>query len=214
MNVFRILSFALMLGLGACSQYGYSGDPYSNGGSWGGQPAGYGGVGVGGGYGYGNGGQSYGDGGVLFRPARGITCDRAREICYDRYGLSYFATQRYFGEHDANRAVRKYGEQVFLFVPKRGVTCDRRTRTCSDAGGLDADWTDDIFGDKSERKVHSWQAAESFTPTSGMIIVTRAMNRWLSMGPPSHGEPAVNNRVGTALSLGGEEPERSLWVHS
>ncbi|HNB29155.1 MAG TPA: hypothetical protein PLR41_19455, partial [Alphaproteobacteria bacterium] len=162
MNAFRILSFALMLGLGACSQYGYPGNSASNGGSWGGQPAGYGGVGIGGGYGYG--GSTYGGQSVLFRPARGITCERAREICYDRYGLDYFATQRYFSEHDANQSVRKYGEQVFLFAPKRGVTCDRRTRTCSDAGGLDTDWTDDIFGDKAERKVNTWLAGDSFVP--------------------------------------------------
>ena len=56
-----------------------------------------------------------------------LRCDKQREICYDRYGISYHATKRYFGEKDANRAYKKYGKQVFLFSPKNGVICDRRT---------------------------------------------------------------------------------------
>ena len=60
-----------------------------------------------------------------------VTCDRVRDVCYDRYGLSYHATARYLGEKEANRAVKKYGNQVFLFSPKRGVVCDRRTETCN-----------------------------------------------------------------------------------
>jgi hypothetical protein len=60
-----------------------------------------------------------------------VTCDRVRDVCYDRYGLSYHATARYLGEQEANRAYKKYGSQVFLFSPKRGVVCDRRTETCT-----------------------------------------------------------------------------------
>ena len=60
-----------------------------------------------------------------------VTCDRARDVCYDRYGLSYHATARYLGEKEANRAYKKYGNQVFLFSPKRGLVCDRRTETCT-----------------------------------------------------------------------------------
>jgi hypothetical protein len=60
-----------------------------------------------------------------------VTCDRDRDVCYDRYGLSYHATARYLGEREANRAYKKYGNQVFLFSPKRGVVCDRRTETCT-----------------------------------------------------------------------------------
>ena len=60
-----------------------------------------------------------------------VTCDRVRDVCYDRYGLSYHATARYLGEKEANRAYKKYGNQVFLFSPKRGVVCDRRTETCT-----------------------------------------------------------------------------------
>jgi hypothetical protein len=60
-----------------------------------------------------------------------VTCDRVRDVCYDRYGLSYHATMRYLGEKEANRAYKKYGKQVFLFSPKRGVVCDRRTETCT-----------------------------------------------------------------------------------
>ena len=60
-----------------------------------------------------------------------VTCDRVRNVCYDRYGLSYHATARYLGEKEANRAVKKYGNQVFLFSPKRGVVCDRRNESCT-----------------------------------------------------------------------------------
>jgi hypothetical protein len=159
----RTISVALALAVAGCAPSSgpyYSDQSYSTG--WG-QPvgAGYGGWGSAG-YGYG-GNASYGQS-ALFRPAKGITCDRAREICYDRYGISYFATQKYFSESDANQSVRKYGEQVFLFSPKRGVRCDRRTRTCSDSGGLDADWTDEVFGDKSERVVNTWLGGDSFVP--------------------------------------------------
>jgi hypothetical protein len=60
-----------------------------------------------------------------------LRCDQHRDICYDRYGISYHATMRYFGEKDANRAYKTYGKQVFLFSPKRGVICDRRTDSCT-----------------------------------------------------------------------------------
>ena len=60
-----------------------------------------------------------------------VTCDRVRDICYDRYGISYQATKRYLGEKEANRAYKKYGKQVHLFSPKPGVVCDRRTETCT-----------------------------------------------------------------------------------
>jgi hypothetical protein len=68
-----------------------------------------------------------------FHPTRSITCDRARDVCYDRYGLSYHATARYLGEREANRAYKHYGDKVMLFSPKRGVICDRRTQTCTKA---------------------------------------------------------------------------------
>jgi hypothetical protein len=60
-----------------------------------------------------------------------VTCDRVRDVCYDRYGLSYHATARYLGEKEANQAYKKYGNKVFLFSPQRGVTCDRRTESCT-----------------------------------------------------------------------------------
>ena len=60
-----------------------------------------------------------------------INCDNGRDVCYDRFGISYYATARYLGEREANRAVKKYGNQVFLFSPQRGVICDRRTDSCT-----------------------------------------------------------------------------------
>lgn len=81
-----------------------------------------------------------------FRPGGSVTCDRARDICYDQHGLSYGATRRYLGEREANRAYKKYGKDVFVFSPRDGVTCDRRTETCSSGR-----WTDRIYGDAPSR---------------------------------------------------------------
>jgi hypothetical protein len=85
----------------------------------------------GGGFGYGS-YHDHDDYDRYFHPARNVSCDRARDICYDRYGPSYHATARYLGERDANRAYKKYGDSVFLFSPRPGVSCDRRTQECSD----------------------------------------------------------------------------------
>jgi hypothetical protein len=123
-----------------------------------------------GGYAYG-GVPGYDDSGPIFRPSRSVTCDRTRDVCYDRFGLDYFATARYFGERDANRAAKKYGEQVSLFAPKRGVTCDRRSRSCSDAGGLDADLTEKFFGNKAEHRVDDWLDAATFRPEPNVTCV-------------------------------------------
>ena len=67
-----------------------------------------------------------------FHPADNVSCDRKRDICYDRFGPSYYATARYLGESEANDAYHKYGDSVFLFSPRDGVSCDRRTKECSD----------------------------------------------------------------------------------
>ena len=123
------------------------------------------------------------DDGPIFRPSRSLTCDRTRNICYDRFGLDYYATARYFGERDANRAVKKYGEQVFLFSPKRGVTCDRRSRSCSDGGGLDDELTEDYFGNKAEHKVEDWLESASFKPEPNVTCVTATKVCSDKMGP-------------------------------
>ena len=67
-----------------------------------------------------------------FYPKDNVSCDRKKDICYDRFGPSYYATARYLGESEANDAYHKYGDSVFLFSPRPGVSCDRRTKECSD----------------------------------------------------------------------------------
>jgi hypothetical protein len=69
-----------------------------------------------------------------------LRCDKQRDICYDRYGISYHATKRFFGEKDANRAYKTYGKQVFLFSPRNGVTCDRRTDSCTNKRWANGDF--------------------------------------------------------------------------
>ena len=81
-----------------------------------------------------------------YHPSRNVSCDRVRDICYDRFGPSYYATARYLGESEANRAYKKYGDSVFLFSPRPGVSCDRRTEECSDG-----EWTDRTAPDPLKR---------------------------------------------------------------
>ena len=89
-----------------------------------------------GGFGYGSYYDDYEHYDRYFHPADNVSCDRKRDVCYDRYGPSYLATKRYLGESEANDAYRKYGDSVFLFSPRAGVSCDRRTREC-----FDGQWT-------------------------------------------------------------------------
>jgi len=88
----------------------------------------------------------------FFQPDDHVRCDRKRDLCYDRYGPSYTATKRYFGERDANAAFHKYGEKVVEFSPAHGVTCDRRARTCSDEDGFDRGLSERFFGDRAGRR--------------------------------------------------------------
>ena len=88
-----------------------------------------------------------------------VTCDRERDVCYDRYGLSYHATARYLGEREANRAYKKYGNQVFLFSPKRGVVCDRRTESCTRKNWVGNNNYNNHYGNSSDRPT---QAREGF----------------------------------------------------
>lgn len=131
----------MALALAGCASDGYysqyPGETYYDGGSYGGsyyEGPYYPYYGSGYGYGY----DDYdSDDDRYVHPAHNVTCDRARDICYDRYGPSYQATKRYFGERDANRSYKKYGDRVFLFSPSPGVTCDRRTDDCSNRKGAD-----------------------------------------------------------------------------
>jgi hypothetical protein len=100
----------------------------------------------GGGFGYGSYFDDYDHYDRYFHPADNVSCDRKRDICYDRFGPSYHATARYLGESEANDAYRKYGDSVFLFSPRPGVSCDRRTRECSDG-----QWTGRVASDPLRR---------------------------------------------------------------
>ena len=88
-----------------------------------------------------------------------VTCDRVRDVCYDRFGLSYHATARYLGEKEANRAAKKYGNQVFLFSPRSGVVCDRRTESCTKKHWVGYDNYNTNYGKPSDR---STQARDGF----------------------------------------------------
>jgi hypothetical protein len=199
----------LALGLTGCASSGYDGydDSYPYQGYYGGDPY-YDGPYYGGGYGafgYNSDFDDFdGNSDRYFHPARHLTCDRARDLCYDRYGPSYQATAQYLGEREANAAFKKYGKKVFLFSPQHGVTCDRRARTCSDSSGVDEDLTDRYFGDRADTVIGR-PAAPRPLNNSGKTINARPDMRmsqpnlpnqpdemWL-LNRPGVGRPPSNN---------------------
>jgi hypothetical protein len=100
---------------------------------------------------YGNGGYGYVDDdndSRWFRPERGVTCDRARDICYNQRGPSYEDSKQYFGKKDAKKAFNRLQEQDndVLFSPRSGVTCDRSRGICYDKHGVDGDLSRRYFG--------------------------------------------------------------------
>ena len=103
-----------------------------------------------------------------FSPKKGLTCERDRHICYDRYGVDYFETQKYLGNKSAKRGIKRYGEQVYIFTPQQGVVCDRRSQSCSDGNGLNASLTRKYFSKNDTRRVASWAGAELFAPQAGV----------------------------------------------
>ena len=107
-----------------------------------------------------------------YHPAKNVSCDRVRDICYDRYGPSYHATKRYLGEREANRAYKKYGDSVFLFSPRPGVSCDRRTQECSDG-----QWTDRAAPDPLKRLERSDGSRLHNGPTTSPPSVSSRASR-------------------------------------
>lgn len=103
-----------------------------------------------------------------FSPKKGLTCDRDRHVCYDRYGVDYFETNKYLGSKSAKRSVKRYGEQAFIFAPQQGVVCDRRSQSCSDGNGLNATLTRKYFSKDDTRRVGAWTSADMFSPQAGV----------------------------------------------
>ena len=96
------------------------------------------------------------------------TCDRDKRICYDRYGIDYYATHRYLGGKAAKYSANRYGDQIYLFAPKQGVICDRRSQSCSDGNGLNAAITRDYFSKTDTRRAAGWMNADMFAPQDGV----------------------------------------------
>ena len=101
-----------------------------------------------------------------------VTCDRVRDICYDRFGISYLATKKYLGKKEANRAYKKYGNQVFLFSPKPGVICDRRTESCSSK-----QWTNGNYSNWSYQN-QGWQGRQDGTRAGAVGSNQQPQQRW------------------------------------
>jgi hypothetical protein len=108
-----VVAFA-MLAVAGCAPT-YSGQP----GVQPGTVTHQGGYGSNGGYAYG-GGYGY-DGGYdndpIFRPSRSVTCDRTRDICYDRFGFDYYATTRYSASAPPTAASRSMASRCSCSRP-------------------------------------------------------------------------------------------------
>jgi hypothetical protein len=75
-------------------------------------------------------------GGTIDTRERGVVCDAAEQLCYDRSGLSLEATRRNFGRfgEDKARALISRGERGRTFQLSSGIACDVNARTCWDDG--------------------------------------------------------------------------------
>ncbi len=94
-----------------------------------------------------------------FRPERGVRCDDAVSVCYERGEPSVEMTRRYFGRdaarrlgRDLRREERGYGSR--MFYPERGVRCDRRQEVCYNRrGNPDIGLTQEHLGPSAARRL-------------------------------------------------------------
>jgi hypothetical protein len=133
------------IALSACASNGYAGGYYPNQAHY---PNGYYDQGYGYDPYYSNGGyaQVDDDNSRWFRPEKGVICDGARNICYNKRGPSYEDSKQYFGKKDAKKAFNRLQDQDVLFSPRRGITCDRSRGICYDSYGVDGDLSSRYFG--------------------------------------------------------------------
>ena len=66
----------------------------------------------------------------FFRPANGVICDRARDVCFDRHGIANHATKDIFGDRADRDSHSHDNGGGNLFSPRPGVVCDHRTNNC------------------------------------------------------------------------------------
>jgi Fels-1 prophage protein len=67
----------------------------------------------------------------FFRPANGVICDRARDVCFDRHGIANHATKDFFGDHAYRDSHNSHGDdRGNLYSPRPGVICDQRSNDC------------------------------------------------------------------------------------
>lgn len=121
-----------------------------------------------------------------FSPKKGLVCERSRNVCYDRYGVDYYETQKYLGSKSAKRGVKRYGEQAFIFAPQQGVVCDRRSQSCSDSSGLNAVLTRQYFSKDDTRRVANWTGADMFAPQAGVACSRTTQICSNNAGPNVH----------------------------
>jgi hypothetical protein len=98
-----------------------------------------------------------------FRPERGVRCDDAAQICYDRGSPSVELTRQYLGR-DAARALRwdlrreERGRYGRVFYPEPGVRCDRTEQVCYNRRGEPSfRLTRDYLGFGAARRLGRWE---------------------------------------------------------
>jgi hypothetical protein len=77
----------------------------------------------------------------LASPKRGVVCNGARGVCYDRFGPSIGLTELFLGKRAAERLLVALREsppdhgRAAVFSPAEGVECRRESGPCRRAGG-------------------------------------------------------------------------------
>jgi hypothetical protein len=170
----RWAAVAALLALAACAAPGGN-----RGGSlYGGYPT----AGYGSGLGWGGGGS-----GDRYSPTPGVTCDRGRQVCYDRNGADVGLTREYFGRDSAESLKDDIGDHSRgdpYYSPARGVKCDLGDQLCAKKGTLSYTQTRQQFGRKPALAVQ--QPDGTITPKKNVSCDTA------SQVCTRNGEPKVD----------------------
>lgn len=109
----------------------------------------------------------------MFYPDRGVSCDRATQVCYVGSRADVAQTRAYFGDSAARRiqsdARDERREPKWVFEPDGETSCDMRTQVCYGAKGPNLNKTRKYFGDAAASRLEQSLGK----PGSGTTGVTR-----------------------------------------
>ncbi len=93
----------------------------------------------------------------MFYPERGVSCDRATQVCYTGTRADVAQTRAYFGDSAARRvqgdAKDARREPKWVFEPDGDTSCDMRTQVCYGQRGPNVKQTRRYFGDAAAARL-------------------------------------------------------------